>query len=62
MITLNISPIEPTIQQICLAFGELEQLGKKYRADLAENQRLDALSTYQLIDEIFVNYAINQHN
>jgi hypothetical protein len=59
---LPISPYQPTALETALGFYALEQLGKKYRASEAENERLDKLSISELVDEIFVNYAINQQD
>lgn len=59
---LPIAPYQPTMQQMCFALAELEQLGEKLEADRKRNEELDALSTYELIDEIFGNWAENELN
>jgi hypothetical protein len=59
---LPIAPHSPNLQELCLMNHWLEQAGRKYRANLAENERLDKLSITELVDEIFINYAVNELN
>lgn len=59
---LPIAPYQPTLQEMCLAFNELEQIADKIAADKKRNEELDALTTYELIEEIFGNWAEGELN